>query len=119
MSETQKLSVEQFKLACVADEEFTDNQVYVLAKNVVLNSEDDVLEFAAVLDKYRPNLKRRFFPEMPYSEEEILEMWPQAEGELRGLCNHFTRTNAGITASQLKMALQLAKAEFQRLKEEK
>lgn len=117
MSEVQKLSVEQFKLACVADEEFTDDQVYVLAKNVVLNSEDEILEFAAILDKYRPNLKRRFFSEIPYSEDEILEMWPQTEEELRGLCNHFTRTNAGITAAQLKMALQLAKTEFKRLKE--
>ena len=118
MSDIQKLSVEQFKLACVSDDVLTDDQVMVLARRVVLNSEDDVREFAVVVNKYRPNLERRFFPDTSYSKEDILEMWPQSAGELRGLRNHFMRTNAGITASQLSMALQLAEAEYKRLKEE-
>lgn len=118
MPEVQRLTVEQFKLACVSDDVLTDEQVMVLAKKVVLSSEDDVREFATVVQKYRPNLERRFFPDTPYSKEDILEMWPQSAGELRGLRNHFRRTNTGITAAQLSMALQLAEEEFKRLKEE-
>lgn len=117
MSDLKKLSVEQFKLACVSDDVLTDEQVMVLTRTVVLESEDDVLEFEAVLQKYRPNLVRRFFLDRFWTKEEILEMWPQTAGELRGLRNHFLRTNAGITASQLGMALQLADAEYKRLKE--
>ena len=115
MSKVQELSVEQFKLACVSDDVLTDDQVMVLARRVVMNSEDDVREFTAVVHKYRPNLEMKFFPETPYSEKEVLEMWPQSAGELRNLRNHFMRTNAGITAAQLSMALQLAEAEFKRL----
>lgn len=50
-----------------------------------------------------------------WTEEEILKMWPQAKGELRGFQRHLEK-NAGITASQLGMALQLAEVEFERLK---
>lgn len=50
-----------------------------------------------------------------WTKEEILEMWPQAKGELQGFQRHLER-NAGITASQLGMALQLADEEFSRLK---
>lgn len=49
-----------------------------------------------------------------WTEEEILEMWPQAAGELRGFQRHL-EARAGITADQLGMALQLAEAEAQRL----
>ncbi|MDP3792580.1 MAG: hypothetical protein Q8Q89_02515 [bacterium] len=118
MSKVKELSVEQFKLACVSDDTFTDDQVWVLMQSVVLTSEEDVREFAAILHKYRPNLERRFFPNTPWGKEEILEMWPQAVEELRGLQNHFTRTNAGITASQLSMALQLTEIGFKKLQKE-
>jgi len=117
MSAGKGLTVEQFKLACISDEKLTDNQVWVLMQNVQLGSEEDVREFAAVLHKYRPNLERRFFPNTPWSKEEILKMWPQAAGELRGFQRALQR-NAGITASQLGMALQLAEAEYQRLQED-
>jgi hypothetical protein len=50
-----------------------------------------------------------------WTKEEILEMWLQAAGELRGFQRVLERS-AGITADQLGMALQLADAEFQRLK---
>jgi len=50
-----------------------------------------------------------------WTKEDILEMWPQAAGELRGFQRHLER-NAGITAAQLDMALNLAQAEFERLK---
>lgn len=49
-----------------------------------------------------------------WTKKEILEMWPQAKEELQGFQRHLER-NAGITASQLGMALQLAEAEFKRL----
>ena len=49
-----------------------------------------------------------------WTKEEVLEMWPQAKGELQGFQRHLER-NAGITASQLGMALQLANVEFSRL----
>ena len=42
-------------------------------------------------------------------------MWPQAAGELRGF-QHALEGNSGLTAAQLGMALQLADAEFQRMK---
>src|SRR3989344_7093179 len=109
------LTVEQFKLACISDDKFTDEQVWALMQNVVLGSEDDVLEFAAILNKYRPNLERRFFPNILWSIEEILKMWPQAAGELRGFQQVLQR-KSGITENQLGMALQLAEAEFQRLR---
>lgn len=50
-----------------------------------------------------------------WTKEEILEMWPQAKGELQGFQRRLER-KSGITASQLGMALQLAEAEFQRLR---
>lgn len=49
-----------------------------------------------------------------WTKEEILDMWPQAKGELQGFQRHLER-NSGITASQLGMALQLAEIEFKRL----
>lgn len=54
--------------------------------------------------------------EKVWSKEEILEMWTQAEDELRGLQRYLLRANGSITASQLDMVLQLAEAEFQRLR---
>ena len=52
--------------------------------------------------------------EKKWSKEEILKLWPQAMGELRGF-QRVLEARAGITAAQLGMALQLAEAEFQRL----
>ena len=52
-----------------------------------------------------------------WTKEEILKLWPQAAGELQGFKRVLER-NAGITAAQLEMALQLADSEFQRLKSE-
>ena len=118
MPETKELSVEQFKLACISDDVLTDSQVWVLMQNVVLTSEEDVREFAMILHKYRPNLERRFFPNKPWGKDDILKMWPQAVGELRGFQRHL-EAKSGLTASQLGMALQLADAEFQRLLEDK
>ena len=74
MPETKELSVEQFKLACISDNVLTDSQVWVLMQNVVLTSEEDVQEFAMILHTYRPNLERRFFPNTPWSKDDILKM---------------------------------------------
>ncbi len=49
-----------------------------------------------------------------WTQEEILAIWPQANGELRGF-QHALERRSGLTASQLGMALQLAEAEFNRL----
>lgn len=43
-----------------------------------------------------------------YSPEEMERMWPQAAGELRGYANALNRGNAGITAAQMRMAVQMA-----------
>lgn len=116
MAEVKKLSsIEEFKLACISDDVLTDEQVWVLMQKVVLGSEGDVREFAEILHRYRPNLERRFLPNKHWTKEQILEMWPQAKGELRGFQRHLER-KSGITANQLGMALQLAEAEFERLK---
>ena len=116
MPETKELSVEQFKLACISDDVLTDSQVWILMQNVVLTSEEDVREFAMILHKYRPSLERRFFPNTPWNKDDILKMWPQAMGELREFQQHL-EAKSGLTASQLGMALQLAEAEYSRLKE--
>ena len=50
-----------------------------------------------------------------WNKKEILEMWPQAAGELLGF-RRALEANSGLTAAQLGMALQLANAEFKRLK---
>lgn len=34
-------------------------------------------------------------------------MWPQAAGELSGFANHLVSGNAGLTAAQIRMAIQL------------
>lgn len=47
-------------------------------------------------------------------ENEVLKMWPQAKGELQGF-QQYLEAKAGITASQLGMAIQLAEKEYQRL----
>ena len=52
-----------------------------------------------------------------WSREEVLQMWPQSAGELQGFHAHLSRS-AGITADQLHMALQLAQAEYERIKRE-
>ncbi len=55
-------------------------------------------------------------PETVWTKEEILKMWPQAERELKGFQNAL-EGKSGLTAAQLGMALQLAEAEFKRLKD--
>ena len=56
-----KLTVEQFKLACISDTEINDAKVEILMHKVVLESESDVVEFCAILRKYRPCLEKKFF----------------------------------------------------------
>lgn len=58
------LTVEEFKLACIFDDILTDEQVEVLMKMVVLNSEEEVLEFCAILHKYRPALEKKLAVEL-------------------------------------------------------
>lgn len=58
------LTLEEFKLACISDEELTDEQVNVLMKMVVLESEEEVLEFFAILHKHRPALEKKFAAEL-------------------------------------------------------
>ena len=105
MSKVKELSVENFKLACISDDVLTDDQVWMLMQSVVLTSEEDVRELAGILHKYRPNLERRFLPNTPWSKEEILEMWPRAEGEPRGLQNHFMNTQKLITGIALPLVV--------------
>ena len=52
-----------------------------------------------------------------WTNAELLEMWPQAAGELRAF-KRYLEARAGITAAQLSMAIQLAEAEFKRLSAE-
>ena len=51
-----------------------------------------------------------------WSKDEVQQMWPQALDELRGF-QRALENRAGLTAVQLDMALQLADAEFRRLKQ--
>jgi hypothetical protein len=43
-----------------------------------------------------------------FSNEQINLLWPQARGELLGFANALERENSGITAAQIRMAVQLA-----------
>ncbi len=52
-----------------------------------------------------------------WTKDEILKMWPQAEGELI-VFQRVLEAKSGLTASQLGMALQLARAEFGKIKSE-
>ena len=49
-----------------------------------------------------------------WTKEEILKLWPQAKGKLRGFQRHL-EAKSGLTAAQLGMAIQLAEAEYKRL----
>jgi hypothetical protein len=51
-----------------------------------------------------------------YTNEQIRAMWPQARGELSGFAKALMK-NSGITAAQLRMAIQLADEAFNKLKE--
>ncbi len=51
-----------------------------------------------------------------FSDAEILEMWPQALGELHGFQSALQK-KAGITASQIGMALQLATVAFEQIQQ--
>lgn len=47
-----------------------------------------------------------------WSDADIKKLWPQAYQELLGFQNHLMRSNMGLTAAQLGMALQLAQEAF-------
>ncbi len=42
-------------------------------------------------------------------------MWPQAAGELRGFANALERGKSGLTAAQLRMAIQMAEELYKTL----
>jgi hypothetical protein len=54
-------------------------------------------------------------PDLPWSDEQINDLWPQAAAELERF-KRFLAQKSGLTAKQLDMALQLASAEFARRK---
>src|SRR5690242_2259064 len=43
-----------------------------------------------------------------FSADEMRELWPQAAGELRGFAEHLEAGRAGITADQIRLAVQMA-----------
>lgn len=45
-----------------------------------------------------------------YTEAEMVGMWPSAAGELRGFANSLDGRGMGITAAQMRMAVQMADA---------
>jgi hypothetical protein len=57
--------------------------------------------------------------EKVWSDGEIMRLWPQAEGELIGLADHFEKKGASITALQIRLALQLAKERFRTIETRK
>ena len=50
------LTVEQFKLACIDDETFTDTEVKILLDKVIITTEKDIENLMTFLEKYRPKL---------------------------------------------------------------
>lgn len=53
-----------------------------------------------------------------WTPQDVRRMWPQAAGELRGFANHLARGQAGLTAAQIRMAIQLADERFKQLEVE-
>ncbi len=51
-----------------------------------------------------------------FTREFVLEAWEQGRGELLGFANALDRGQSGITASQLRMAIQLADEEYKRMR---
>jgi len=60
-----KWTIEQFKSACLAEDELTDDKVEAIMNDVVFNSEEDVKEFCAILHKYRPALEKKLAKKLP------------------------------------------------------
>lgn len=54
-------------------------------------------------------------PPREYSDNQLLATWPATREALRGLANHMARAHNDHTASQLRMALQLAQDAYERL----
>ncbi len=52
--------------------------------------------------------------EKSWTRDELLKMWPQVKGELRGF-QRALEARSGITAAQIGMAIQLGDVEFERL----
>lgn len=50
--------------------------------------------------------------EKQMTNDDVIKMWPQACNELLGFANHLRKTNSGITAAQLDMAIFLAQKYF-------
>jgi hypothetical protein len=69
------------------------------------------------MDMYLPDQNKPKKAKKIWTKEEILEIWPQADAELQGF-RRALQAKSGITAAQLDMALQLADAEYKRLKKE-
>lgn len=56
-SEFSGISLQQFKLICILQDEFTDEEVSQLMLEVIIESEEDLKEFCGVLHKYRPEIE--------------------------------------------------------------
>jgi hypothetical protein len=52
-------TVEDLKLAAISTEEITDYAILHMFNNTIINSKEDMKEFFAILDKYRPELSQR------------------------------------------------------------
>lgn len=61
-------------------------------------------------DIYQPKPEKSEF-----DNDKIKELWPQAAGELRGFARALASKNAGITAAQLRMAIQLAEERYKEI----
>lgn len=57
-------TLQEFKLVCISCEEFTDADTEVLMEDVILESEDEVMELFAMLKTYRPELEKKIAAEI-------------------------------------------------------
>ncbi|MFH1036473.1 MAG: hypothetical protein V1756_00180 [Patescibacteria group bacterium] len=55
----EPVTLEGFKVCCIS-EEFSDEQLDTLMGMLILEFEEDVVEFCAILHKYRPALEKKF-----------------------------------------------------------
>ena len=67
VEQRKALTLEEFKLACISDEELADEQVSPLMRMVVLGSEEEVLKLCTILHKYRPEVEKKFAEELKES----------------------------------------------------
>lgn len=58
MSGSHLSSLDLFKIACISEDEFSDEELKTFMMNVIIANEIDIEEFLGILKEYRPNIHK-------------------------------------------------------------